>query len=193
MKNIFSILADAGVELTDEQKTAIDKDVKENYKTINDYNKQVEDNETLQTTLKETKENLAKFDGVDAEALNQKIKDLQTDIDKKDADYQAQIADRDFQDMMKGLIAEKKGRNSKAIMALLDVETLKKSNNQKEDVEKALDALIEAEDSKMLFGEAESKQVGEGDPIGSITKLGSSGDAWEAQMMAAAGISTENK
>lgn len=172
MKNIFSILADAGVELTDEQKTTIDKEVKENYKTINDYNKQAEDNETLQTTLQETKENLAKFDGVDAEALNQKIKDLQADIDKKDADYQAQIADRDFQDMLKESIASVHGRNAKAITALLDVDTLKTSKNQKEDIAAALKTLAEAEDSKMLFGEAEPKEIGTVDVPGTVTKGG---------------------
>ena len=40
MKNIETILKDAGLEVTAEQLAAIDKEVKENYKTITDYEKQ---------------------------------------------------------------------------------------------------------------------------------------------------------
>lgn len=192
MKNILSILADAGVELTDEQKKSIEDGVKENYKPVADWQKQVDKVQTLETTLKETQEELKAFDGVDAAALNQKIKDLEADLAKKDTDYQAQIADRDFQDMLKESIVSVKGKNAKAITALLDVDALKASKNQKEDIAAALQTLAEAEDSKMLFGEPESENLGTGDPIGTVTKNGGSGDAWYAQMMAAAGISESN-
>ena len=40
-------------------------------------------------------------------------------------------------------------------MALLDMDTLKASKNQKDDIAAALKGLSEAEDSKMLFGETE--------------------------------------
>ena len=170
MKNIEQILTDAGVTVTDEQKATINKEVKENYKTVNDWQKQVDDNKQLQTTLTETKEALKKFDGVDAEALNKQIADLKADLEKKDSDHQAQIADRDFQDMLKEAIVNAKGRNEKAIKALLDVEKLKASKNQKEDIAADLKALSEAEDSKMLFGESEPKVIGKGNPIGVVTK-----------------------
>ena len=171
MKNIETILAEAGLTLTEEQKAAINKAMGENYKPISDWQNQVDKVTNLTTQLETTKEALKKFDGVDAAALNQKIKDLETDLANKDADYQKQIADRDFNDLLKESIATAKGRNAKAIMALLDVDTLKTSKNQKEDVAAALKTLAEAEDSKMLFGEAETV-VGGGDPIGRVTKGG---------------------
>ena len=194
MKNFEQILSDAGVELTDEQKAAISKDVAENYKTINDWQKQHDKVQNLTEQLDSTKEALKKFDGVDAEALNKQIADLKADLEKKDTDYQAQIADRDFQDMLKESIANAKGKNAKAISALLDLETLKATKNQKEDIAAALKTLAEAEDSKMLFGEAEPEEdiLGKGDPIGAVTKKGGSSDAWLNQMMEAAGISTES-
>lgn len=170
MKNFEQILSDAGVELTDEQKTSISKDMGENYKTIADWQKQHDKVQTLETTLKDTQEKLKSFDGVDAAALNQEIANLKSDLEKKDADYQAQIADRDFQDMLKESIAAADGRNAKAITALLDVDTLKASKNQKEDIAAAIKVLTEADDSKMLFGEPEPNVLGIGNPIGTVDK-----------------------
>ncbi len=177
-------------------KEQIDAVLDMHHKEIDPVNKKLEKAETdlnaANEKVKTTEEALKAFDGVDPAALNQKIADLQKDLQTKDAEHQAQIADRDFQDMLKESIASVHGRNAKAITALLDIDTLKASKNQKEDIAAALKTLAEAEDSKMLFGEAEATEIGKGDPIGIITKLGSSGDAWEAQMMAAAGISAEN-
>lgn len=186
MKNIEQILADAGVTVTDEQKATINKEVKENYKTVNDWQKHVDDNKQLQITLTETKEALKKFDGVDAEALNKQIADLKADLEKKDSDYQAQIADRDFQDNVKGVIAKYKGKNEKAIKALLDMDNLKASKNQNEDLDKAVKALTEAEDSKMLFGDPEPEVIGKGDPIGVVRKTGNQDS--DAQMRAVMGL-----
>lgn len=191
MKNIETILTEAGLTLTEEQKTAINKGVGENYKPISDWQNQVDKVTNLTTQLNTTKEALKKFDGVDAAALNQKIKDLEADLANKDADYQKQIADRDFSDLLKESIANAKGKNAKAITALLDVDTLKVSKNQKEDVAAALKALAEAEDSKMLFGEPE-EVIGGGDPIGTLRKPGGTDDF--AGLRAAFGLpETANK
>lgn len=192
MKNFEQILSDAGVELTDEQKTVVSKEIGENYKTIADWQKQHDKVQTLETTLKDTQDKLKAFDGVNADALNGEIAKLKADLEQKDKDYQAQIADRDFQDMLKEAISSANGRNAKAITALLDVDALKASKNQKEDIASAIKVLTEAEDSKMLFGEPEPDVIGNGDPIGTVTKNGGSGDAWLNQMMAAAGISESN-
>ena len=180
MKNFEQILSDAGVELTDEQKTTISKEIGENYKTIADWQKQHDKVQTLETTLRDTQEKLKAFDGVDAEALNGEIAKLKGDLEQRDKDYQAQIADRDFQDMLKEAIASANGRNAKAITALLDVDALKASKNQKEDIAAALKALAEAEDSKMLFGEPEPDVIGGGNPIGTVTKSGSQTGATDA-------------
>jgi len=192
MKNFEQILADNGVELTEEQKTAISKEVEENYKTVADWQKQHDKVESLTTQLETTKEALKKYDGVDVEAKDKMINDLQADLAQKEAEYQAQIAERDFQDNVKAAIAKAKGKNEKAIKALLDMEALKASKNQNEDLEKALQALAEAEDSKMLFGEPESENVGSGNPIGTVTKPGGTNEF--AGMRAAFGLpETETK
>ena len=186
MKNFETILSENGVTLTDEQKTAITKAVGENYKTIADWQKQYDKVQNLTEQLDTAKEALKKFDGVDAVALNQEIEKLKSDLAAKDTEYQGKIADRDFQDMLKEAIATAKGKNAKAITALLDVDTLKASKNQKEDIATALKTLAEAEDSKMLFGET-GTVLGNGNPIGSVTK-NNGGDTPTAEMRAIMGL-----
>ena len=166
MQNIEKILE--SVELSDEIKTGIITAVKENYKPIADWQKQKDKVDSLSASLEEAKESLKSFEGVNVEELNKKIEDLNKQIAKNESEYEAKIADRDFNDLLKSAITEANGKNVKAITALLDVDALKTSSNQKEDMAKALKALAEAEDSKMLFGAPEAQPVGTGSPIGTI-------------------------
>lgn len=177
MKNIETILKDAGVELTEEQLSKIKPAVAENYKTIADYNKQKEKVSDLEQALADTRESLSKFDDVDVDGfkaqideLKKAISDKDADLKKKDEEYALQMADRDFNDLIEKTITAKSGRNAKAIKALLDMPALKGSKNQQADIEKALDALVEAEDSAMLFGKPEPTNVGTGNPIGTVQK-----------------------
>ena len=127
-------------------------------------------------------------------ATKQKIADLEQDIKEKDENHQKEIADRDFNDILREAITSANGKNAKAITALLDIDTLKASKNQKDDITAALKALTEAEDSKMLFGEPEPNVLGKGDPIGSVTKTGNQDS--DAAMRAAMGlppVTTEQK
>lgn len=179
MKNIETILKELGIELTDEQKEKLKKEHNENYKTINEYEKQAEKIETLEKsvkdteeTLKNTQEELKKFEGVDTKALNDEIEKLKQTITDNESSYKAKIEERDFNDLVEKAITGKKGVNAKAIMALLDMEALKESKNQAQDIEKQLDELSKAENSKMLFGEPEPKNLGKGNPIGTVQKGG---------------------
>ena len=197
MKNIETILKEAGLDVTEEQLKKVNEAVKENYKTINDWQKQVDKTESLQGSLDETKksleqttESLKKLEGVDAEALNKRIAELTQQIKDNEADYNNKIAERDFNELVTKAISEAKGKNSKAIMALLDLEELKASKNQKEDIDKALKTLSEAEDSKMLFGEAEP--LGKIGAIGKIT-TGNSGDSFLDSIRSAAGLTNKEK
>ena len=197
MKNIETILKEAGLEVTEDQMKQINDAVKENYKTVNDWQKQVDKVENLQGSLDETKksletatESLKKLEGVDAEALNKQIADLTKQLKDNEAEYNNKIAERDFNELVSKSISEAKGKNSKAIMALLDLDTLKASKNQKDDIDKAIKALSEAEDSKMLFGESEP--IGTIGAIGKIT-TGKSGDAFLSSIRSAAGLTNKEK
>lgn len=138
----------------------------------NDLQKAQDDLKVAQEKVETTEAALKEFDGVDADALKKQIADLQADLKQKDTDHAAELADRDFNDMLKDAISTAKGKNAKAITALLEIDTLKASKNQKEDIAVALKALAEAEDSKMLFGEPEAQNIGSGNLIGVVSKGG---------------------
>lgn len=179
MKNIETILKELGIELTDEQKEKLKKEHNENYKTINEYEKQTEKIETLEKsvkdteeTLKTTQEKLKEFEGVDTKALNDEIEKLKQTITDNESSYKAKIEERDFNDLIEKAIAGRKGVNAVAIKALLNIDELKTSKNQQKDLETQLDELANAENSKMLFGEPEPKKVGTGSTAGEVRKGG---------------------
>lgn len=194
MKNIFEIMKEYGLEVPEDKKKDFEKVVLENYKTMTDYDNQTKKldaaNDTIKandTAMKDLQEKLDGFKDVDVSGLNQRIKDLETEKANIQKDYDAKIADRDFNDLVKESIASANGKNAKAITALLDVETLKTSKNQKEDIAAAIKALTEAEDSKMLFGEPEPNPVVTRNLIGRV-RGGITTSADEAAMRAAMGL-----
>ena len=162
MKNIFEIMKEYGLEVPEEKKKDFEKTVLDNYKTVSDYEIQSEKLKTTEGKVTTLTESLDKFKDVNVDELNSTIATLKTDLANKDQELKDKIADRDFNDLLKDSITSAKGRNAKAITALLDLETLKASKNQKEDITAALKTLAEAEDSKMLFGEPEPYVLGKG-------------------------------
>ena len=180
MKNIFEIMKEFGFEVEEDKKKDFEKAVLENYKTSADYDVQAEKLKTAEGKVTTLTESLDKFKDVNVDDLNATIATLKTDLANKDQELKNKIADRDFDDLLKDSIASAHGKNAKAIMALLDVDSLKESKNQKEDIATALKGLSEAEDSKMLFGTADPEVVGGGNPIGSITKPGNQTGATDA-------------
>ena len=174
MKNIFDIMKEFGIEVPEDHKKDFEKAVLENYKTMADYDKQTEKlnkaNGTIKASdaaMKDLQTKLDEYKDVDVSALNQRITDLETEKGNIESDYQKKLAERDFNDLIKEGIAAAHGKNVKAITALLDTETLMQSKNQKEDITAAIKTLTEAEDSKMLFGDA-VEIAGKGNPIGDI-------------------------
>lgn len=193
MKNIEAILKEVGLEVTAEQLAAIDKAVKENYKTVSDYDKQKEKLDAAEEKVKTLTASMDKFKDVDPEALQQSIGDLKKELEQKDSEYATKIADRDFDDILKDAISSARGKNAKAIRALLDLDTLKASKNQKEDVAAAIKKLTEAEDSAFLFtkdngnGAGDDVDViGKADVIGTVK--GGSGDNFLAGLRSSMGL-----
>lgn len=182
---------DKVLDLHHEEYDPVKKDLEQ---AQEDLKSEKEKTSTQSTTIKDLKKDLEEFKDADVSGMKQKIADLEKDIKEKDENHQKEIADRDFNDILREAITSANGKNAKAITALLDIDTLKASKNQKEDITTALKALTEAEDSKMLFGEPEPNVLGKGDPIGSVTKTGNQDN--DAAMRAAMGlppVTTEQK
>ena len=96
--------------------------------------------------LEEARTTLKTFEGVDVAELQGKITQLTSDLAAKDTEIQQKLADRDFSDSLKEAIAASGAKNAKAVMALLDQDVLKSSKNQKEDIQKAVEAVKKEND-----------------------------------------------
>lgn len=88
----------------------------------------------------------------DVDAMKKQIETLQADNKKKDEDHAAEIKQLKIESAIETAITGAKGKNAKAIKALLDMTkiNLDKEGNVIGHTEQ-LDALMKAEDSKFLF------------------------------------------
>ncbi len=150
MKNIYEILAAYGLEVPAEKQEEFDRVWKENYRTKAEYEKAVDQRETYKARLSETAGQLEKFKGVKPEELQAEIERLNGQLKAKEAEYAAKEEERAFLDTLKSAISHAGGRNAKAVMAMLDTESLKESKNQEADIKAAIEA-VKASDA-YLFG-----------------------------------------
>ncbi len=178
MENIHKILKDFGLEVPEDKKADFDKAWKENYRTKTEYEKATSQRDEYKSSLDTVSGKLKEFEGVDVEDLKGQIATLQNDLKKKDDEYAAKEAERTFNDTLDKAITAAGGRNPKAIRGMLDLESLKGSKDQTEDIKKALDAVKESD--AYLFGSDEpffnavgptNNKGGEGGCMGSLASI----------------------
>lgn len=118
MKNIETILTEAGIEITDEQKEAVNKGIAENYKTVNEFTAKVTklegERDTYKTQYNDVKTSLGKFDGVDVDALKKQIEDANKKAEEAEKTAAAKLAQRDYDDAVKASTAGTKFSSSAA-------------------------------------------------------------------------------
>lgn len=107
MKNIEQILKDAGLELTSEQKAAINKGVTENYKTIAEFEKQSKkleaaesDRDTYKGQLDTANETLEKFKDIDPDKQAAEIEKYKQAAREAQETARKQILQRDQRDWL---------------------------------------------------------------------------------------------
>ena len=132
-------------------KEIIDAIMDENGKDIEEAKKPFADYDTIKTQLSEAQKTIKGFQdqGADIEAVRQSAKDWEDKYNKAIADHKQEMEDLAFDSLLKEAIQTAKGRNDKAIRALLEVDTLKASKNQTEDIKTALESL--KKDNGYLF------------------------------------------
>ena len=112
---------------------------------MSEYGKEVNplkaERDSYKTQLDTAQASLKAMEGIDAAGLQTKVSDLTKQLQGKDAEIEKIKSDYAFDASVKDAIRKASGRNEKAIMALLDVDTLKASKNQAQDIEAALTAL----------------------------------------------------
>ena len=92
---------------------------------------------------------LKAMEGIDAAGLQTKVTELTNQLKGKDTEIEKIRSDYTFDSAVRDVIRKASGRNEKAIMALLDIDTLKASKNQAQDITAALDTL--KKDNDYLF------------------------------------------
>lgn len=102
---------------------------------------------TAQTALKA-------MEGVDVEGLKTKVSDLTHQLSGKDAEIQQIKADTQFNEVLNNAIRGAGARNEKAVIPFLNIDSLKKSSNQTQDIQAALEAV--KKDNDYLFQPAQT-------------------------------------
>lgn len=132
-------------------KEVIDAIMAENGRDIEAAKKPFADYDHLKTQLDEAQKTIKGFQDQDIEGVRKSAKDWEEKYNQAVKDHEAKLADMAFDRKIEDAIAGAKGKNAKAIKALLDIDTLKASKNQDADIKAAMDDL--QKDSGYLFGD----------------------------------------
>ena len=130
-------------------KEVIDAILDENSHDIGETKKQFADYDTLKEQLAAANKAIEDFKGMDIDGVKKAADEWKAKAEQAEKDAAARIADMEFDGDLKDAITAMKGRNAKAIRALLDVDALKASKNRADDIKSALDAL--KKDNDYLF------------------------------------------
>lgn len=143
--------------------------------------------DNYKSQLDTAQETLKGFEGVDVKDLQGKVTELQNTLAAKETEYQNKLADMEFSSILDGAISSSGARSSKALKALLDVDALKASKNQTEDIKTAIESV--KADNDYLFKSDEPFK----NPVAPTSTGGNSGGNPLAAVRAAMGLPDETK
>ena len=135
-------------------KEVIDAIMAENGRDIEAAKKPFADYDTIKQQLSEAQTTLQGIQNqsTDLATAQQKAQEWEQKYNKAIADHKTEMDNLAFDQVLKDAIAGAKGRNAKAITALLDVEALRGSKNQADDIKAALEGLMKSD--PWAFGDA---------------------------------------
>ena len=168
-------------------KEVIDAIMAENGRDIEAAKKPYADYDHIKEQLDEAQKTIKGLQEQDIEGVRKSAKDWEEKYNQAVKDHEAKLADMAFDRKLEDAITGAKGKNTKAIKALLDVDALKGSKNQDADIKAAMDAL--QKDSGYLFGD-----VGNPPPYspGAGTGAYQGGSGSDATLRAAMGLPAKN-
>ena len=154
------------------EKEVIDKIMSENGSDIENTKKKLEaERDNYKSQLETAQETLKSFDGVDVNDLKGKITQLTNDLTAKETEYQGKLAYIEFTNAIESALNGAGAKNIKAVKALLDIDALKSSKNQAEDIKNALetvksenDYLFQTEQPKG-WGQRQNNTTGNADAV----------------------------
>lgn len=112
MQNYEKILEDLGIEIPEDKKADLKKKMSENYKTVADYNKQVEKKDEYKTSLDDVQSRLAELEKEDVDGLKDKVATLTQELaDEKEARAK-EAKQTELRDKVKDFLSDKKFVNA---------------------------------------------------------------------------------
>lgn len=151
MKNIHTILSELGITVPEDKTADLNKEVAANYKTVAEHGK-------VADKLKAAEDALKGFEGIDPEDLKSKLDEANQKLKDMEENHRKETAEREFTEELTAAIKAAKGKNPKAITALLDTAALRDSKNRDKDIKAALEAvkgendyLFDADDGSARF------------------------------------------
>lgn len=122
-------------------KEVIDAIMAENGRDIEAAKKPFADYDTVKQQLTDANKAIEGFKAMDVDGVKKAADEWKAKFEQAEKDHAAKLADMEFDGLLSGAVTSAKGKNAKAIRALLDVDALKGSKNQSEDIKTALEAL----------------------------------------------------
>lgn len=120
-------------------KEVIDAILAENGRDVEAAKNAHADYDHIKEQLKTAQDALKNFEGVDVAQLQGQITTLNGQLAEKDKEWQAKLDAQTFDSKIKDAITAAKGKNHKAVAALLDLDALRASKNQDADIKAQLD------------------------------------------------------
>lgn len=111
-----------------------------------DIGKVKKERDDYKSQLDTVQEKLKDFDAADAAGLQGKVKELTGELEAAKKNHAKELENIRFQSVLEDKVRSYNPRNSKLVMALLDVEKLRESKNQDADITAALEAVRKEND-----------------------------------------------
>ena len=135
-------------------KEIIDAIMEENGQDIEAAKKPFADYDAVKQQLTDANKAIEGFKALDVDGVKKAADEWKAKYEQAEKDHAAKLADMEFDGLLSGAVSAAKGKNAKAIRALLDMDALKASKNQSEDIKTALEAL--KKDSGYLFDDEQT-------------------------------------
>lgn len=123
MVKVISELEKIGLELTDEQKESIKKSIGEELYSKSEHEQKVQkaegDRDNWKKRAEEAEETLKGFDGKDLETITKERDDWKKKAEEAEKDYNAKIAEREKEDLLKEAVKDIKFSSESAKKAIM--------------------------------------------------------------------------
>lgn len=153
--DILKLLAVQGIDVPQDKQEGLKTAFSEQLSKVT--HKLETERDTLRESLQAAQETLRSFEGVDVKELQGRVAALTADLQTKENEYKNQLAERDFNDAVSKIAAEYHAHDIKAVMPFLDVEKLRSSKNQSEDIKAAFEAV--KKENSYLFEDKTAPRV----------------------------------